>query len=178
MPHQVALLRAVNLGARNRIAMPLLRELVEGLGYADARTHLQSGNVVYRGDDDPQQAARRIEAALAEGAGLDVRVIVRTQKELAAVVERDPMAELATEPRRYFVAFLAEPAPKAALAELEPDGFLPERFSAREREIYVWLPGGMRRARLTQAFWERRLAVAVTLRNWNTVRDLAALMAG
>jgi uncharacterized protein (DUF1697 family) len=145
------------------------------LGYPDARTLLQSGNVVFTASGREARLARRIGDELSRRAGFDVGVLLRTRAELAAVVERDALGDVATNPSRRFVAFLERRPAAAALAELDPDGFMPERFSAHGREIVVWLPDGTQRARLTHAFWERQLAMMVTMRNWNTAGRLLAL---
>jgi uncharacterized protein (DUF1697 family) len=82
---------------------------------------------------------------------------------------------VATNPSRRFVAFLERAPDPGALAAIDPADCLPERFAAAGREIAIWLPDGMQRARLTHQFWERRLGLAATLRNWNTVGKLLAL---
>jgi uncharacterized protein (DUF1697 family) len=172
---QVGLLRAVNLGSRNRLGMADLRAAVEALGYGGVQTHLQSGNVVFATDEKPAAAADRIRAALAERAGLDVEVLVRTSRELATVVERDPLREHVTDPRRYLVAFLSARPDPARLRQLDAEAYAPERFHAAGREVYVWVPDGVHRARLTHAFLERKLGVVATARNWNTVEKLLEL---
>jgi uncharacterized protein (DUF1697 family) len=175
MARQVALLRGVNLGARNRIGMARLRELVEGLGYADVRTHLQSGNVVFSARVRPATAARRIAEQLA-AEGLPVDVLVRTAGELDEVVRADPLGDVASNPKRYLVIFLSAAADEGASAELDPGKYEPERFAVCGREVYTWFPDGVQSAKLSQAFWERRLGVRATARNWDTVvalRDMA-----
>jgi uncharacterized protein (DUF1697 family) len=175
MARLIALLRGINLARNKRLAMADLRDLMHGLGYEDARTLLQSGNVVFTASEAPATAARRIEERLARDAGLDVAVLVRTRDELAGVVARDPLREHVTDPRRYLVVFLSETPDPEALREIDPADFQPDRFHAHGDEIYVWHPDGIQNARLTHAFWERRLGVTATARNWNTVEKLLAL---
>jgi uncharacterized protein (DUF1697 family) len=175
MARLIALLRGVNLASRNRVAMADLRRLMGELGYEDARTLLQSGNVVFTADEEPDAAARRIERAIAAELGLDIGVLVRTRDELARVVERNPLRESATEGKWYMVVFLSAEPDRAALAAIDAAGFEPEVFAADGREIYVWFPAGVQKARLTHAFWEKRLGVTATARNWNTVEKLLAL---
>jgi uncharacterized protein (DUF1697 family) len=173
--HQVALLRGINLGRSKRIAMADLRALVEALGYEDVRTHLQSGNVVYKAPVPPAQAGNAIEGALGSKLGMDVRVLVRTDKDLASVVDRNPLADVATDPTRLLVTFLSgKPDPKR-LRALDPGDFEPDVFRAGDREIYVWCPNGVGKTMLGHAFWERYLGLTATARNWNTVTKLLAL---
>ncbi len=176
MTRQVALLRGINLGRHKRADMAYLRELVRDLGYDGVRTHLQSGNVVFtaRGTP-PEQAAKRIEDQLAHYLGLPVQVIVRTSDELAEVVERNPLREVASDPSRMLVTFLSAAPDPERLREVDPADFEPDLFRVRGREIYLWFPNGMRATHLTHSFWEKRLQVTATARNWNTVTKLLAL---
>jgi uncharacterized protein (DUF1697 family) len=168
----IGLLRGVNLAGRNRIGMADLRELVAGLGYENPRTLVQSGNVVFGSSDPPGAAAKRIEEALARDAGLAVPVLVRTRAEIAAVVKRNPLAEHATVPKFHHVVFLSGKADPKVVREIDAARYAPEMFEAHGREIYVWMPGGAQGAKLGHAFWEKRLKLTATARNWNTVTKL------
>lgn len=179
MARHVAFLRAVNLGSRNRIKMATLRELVESLGYEDVATHLQSGNVLFRSPGTtPAKAAKAIEDALAAQLDVTAPVIVRTRAELAAVVEANPLQDVATDPARHLVTFLsAKPDVKAraALAAIDAAAYEPDVFAVEAREIHAWFPDGVQRSKLTNAFWEKRLGVTGTARNWKTVTKLLEL---
>jgi uncharacterized protein (DUF1697 family) len=172
---QVALLRGVNLASRNRIAMADLRDLLAELGYEDVGTLLQSGNAMFATARRPERVATEIERAIADRFGLEIAVLVRTASELAGVVERNPFGTLASDPSRFLVTFLAGRPDPERLAGVDPAEYEPERFAVGEREIYVWHPNGLRDAKLGHAFWERRLGLTATGRNWNTVTKLLAL---
>ena len=175
---QVALLRGINVGGHKKIEMARLRQIVQALGFDDVRTHVQSGNVVFTTDTTPEQAAREMERQIAEELGLTVRVLVRTRDELARVVERNPLRDVASDPARFFVTFLSVEPDASRLREIDPAAFAPDTFAVGEREIYVWCPNGLRETRLTHAFWEKLLATTATARNWNTVTKLLALADG
>ncbi|GAB2672641.1 DUF1697 domain-containing protein [Saccharopolyspora gloriosae] len=172
---QVALLRGINLGKHNRIPMAGLRELLARLGFDEAGTHLQSGNAVFSADISAAESERVISAGIAEEFGLDVPVVVRTRDELAAVVAADPLAEIAAVPAQYLVIFLSARPDPAVLAELDPAAFAPDEVRFGEREVYVWCPEGVRNSRVPQSWWERRLGVRATARNWTTVTRLLEL---
>jgi uncharacterized protein (DUF1697 family) len=173
MPRQIALLRGVNLGPNRRVAMAALRELLSGHGHEDVRTLLQSGNVVLSSTLKPPRLERLLAEQIAEGFGFDVPVVVRTRDELAEVIERNPLAEVADDPKRLQVTFLsAEPDP-AAIAGLEDVALGGERFVVSGREIYAWHPDGLARSELAKQLAGRK--VAGTARNWNTVTKLLAL---
>jgi uncharacterized protein (DUF1697 family) len=173
-----ALLRAVNLVKHNRIAMADLRRIIGELGYGEVTTHLQSGNAVFTSELPPATLEREIAAALAQHAQLTCAVMVRTGPELATVVQRNPLGREPDNPSRYFVSFLAAEPAAAAVAEFARLDLGPEQAWVVRREAYLWIPQGAADTKLTGSFLEKRLGVAGTARNWNTVTRLVALTAG
>jgi uncharacterized protein (DUF1697 family) len=175
MARQVALLRGINVGAHKRIAMPALRELLSEAGFGEVQTYVQSGNVVLTSELDPAELERELERLIAEGFGFDVEVIVRTREQLSEVVQRNPLGEVATDPKRYQVSFLAaelEPERAEALAAAAVE---PERFIAHGRELYAWHPDGVARSKLWAKLAGSGLGVKATARNWTTVTTLLEL---
>jgi len=172
---QIAFLRGINVGRNKRIAMSALRSLVEELGYEDVRTHLQSGNVVFTTSASPGRAAKAMEDELAAKLGISVRVLVRTDKELAGVVDRNPLGDVATDPTRLLVTFLSGRPDPARLRGLDPADYGPDVYRVRDREVYVWCPNGLAASKLGHAFWEKRLELTATGRNWRTVTRLLEL---
>jgi uncharacterized protein (DUF1697 family) len=169
---QVVLLRGINLGPRNRVAMPALRELLAGAGFANVRTYVQSGNVVLETRRRPAAVARACEELIAAELGLDIAVVARTRDELAEVVRRDPLGDVADNPKRYQVSFLeSELDPQVAekLSGLAAGG---ERMQVIGREIYAWHPGGVARSKLWAGLAGKGLGVKATARNWTTVTTL------
>ena len=175
MPRQIALLRGINLGARNRVSMPELRELLSGLGHEDVKTLLQSGNVVLTSDETGEALEQALEAAIAEELGVESRVVVRTARELAGVVERDPFGEVADDPKRYQVSFLSAKPKAAVVRALEAADVAPEQVAVSGREIYAWHPEGIQRSPLAKLLTDEKLGVTATARNWNTVLKLLEL---
>ena len=175
MSVQIALLRGINLGPSRRVAMGDLRELLARHGYEDVRTHLQSGNVILSSDRAPAELERDLERLIGEELGVPAPVVVRTREELADVVARDPLADVADDPKRYQVSFLsAEPAAEV-VRELEAADVAPERIVVSGREIYVWHAGGIQRSPAAKLVTDARLGVTATARNWNTVTKLLEL---
>lgn len=167
----VVLLRGINLAAKRRVAMADLRAWLTDLGYADVRTLLQSGNVVLRSDKRPATVRKEVEAALLEGAGFTVDCVLRTARELRAIVDADPLGDVVTDPSRYLVAFLDVPG---RWPTVDPAAFEPERVHLAGREAYFWVPGGIQKSKILAAFPARKGEVA-TVRNWNTVTKLLAM---
>jgi uncharacterized protein (DUF1697 family) len=171
MARMIALLRGINLAKSHRVAMADLRELLEGMGYENVRTHLQSGNVILDSPDKAGDVERKMAKALEDRFGFAIPVMVRTAKQLEKVVAADPLGELATEPKLYLVAF-CDGAPKLP----DVDGG-DERFVVRGQEIYMWCPNGFNDSRLRKAFTDKALGVTTTTRNWRTLTKLTDLAA-
>jgi uncharacterized protein (DUF1697 family) len=172
---QIVLLRGINLGPRNRIAMPRLRSVLEAAGFADVATYVQSGNVVLTTRKKPDRVAEECARLIETELGLDIAVVVRTRDELAEVVRRNPLGEIADDPKRYQVSFLeSEPDPKAVekVSALAVDG---ERMEVIGREIYAWHPDGVARSKLWAGLAGKGLGVKATARNWTTVTALLAM---
>jgi uncharacterized protein (DUF1697 family) len=175
MPSRIVLLRGINLGSTNRIAMPALREALADAGFDDVRTYLQSGNVVLASRAAPKTVARRCEEVIAERFGLEIAVVARTRDELAEVVKRNPLGDVATDPKRYQVSFLSAKPAAEVVRKLEELAAGDERFVADGRELYAWHPAGVARSKLWAALAGRGLGVAATARNWTTVTKLLEL---
>jgi uncharacterized protein (DUF1697 family) len=171
----VVLLRGINLGSRNRISMPELREALEDAGFKDVRTHLQSGNVVLTSSAKPQSVATKCKKVISERFGLDIPVVVRSRAELAAVVRRNPLKKVATDPKRYQVSFLSAKLSAKAVRELEATAEESERFVAIGREVYAWHPKTIARSKLWTKLAGKGLGVTATARNWATVEALLEL---
>jgi uncharacterized protein (DUF1697 family) len=180
MPTHVALLRGINVGGRGMVSMADVRDLFESLGFAGARTLLQSGNVVFDAGRGKSPAAleRLLEAETAKRCGVAAAYFVRTAAEWDKVVARNPFpAEAKDDPGRLVVTLLKE-APRADDVEaLRTANRGREVIRADARHLYVTYPDGMGRSKLTNAVIERVLGTRATARNWNTVLKLAAACA-
>jgi uncharacterized protein (DUF1697 family) len=171
----VALLRGVNVGTHNRVAMIDLRRVMTGLGFQDVRTYLQSGNIVFAGPDAPNESVERaIGERITAELGMSVAVLVRTGGEMRDVVARNPLPT--DDPARLVVLFLSAPPDPARVAEIAPERYAPERFAVLPGRIYLYCANGILESELTKVFSDRRLGCAVTARNWNTVAKVAELL--
>jgi uncharacterized protein (DUF1697 family) len=173
----VALLRGINLGARNKIAMGDLRAMFETLDARDVRTYVQSGNVVFVSDAKAADLPDAIERAIARAAGLDVEVLVRTRAQLDRVVKGNPFADGA-ELKALHVTFLDARPAKARVDALDPERYPPDTFRVAGQEVYLHCPNGYGPSKLSNAYFEKQLGVAATTRNWRTVTTLAAMASG
>jgi len=172
---KIVLLRGINLGARNRISMPKLRALLTDAGFDDVRTYLQSGNVVLSSRASADSVARTCERLITDALGLDIDAVGRTRTELAKVVRRNPLAKVATDPKRYQVSFLSGKIDAKVARTLRELAAPQEQLVISGREVYAWHPAGVARSKLWTRLAGRDLGVTATARNWTTVTSLLAL---
>jgi uncharacterized protein (DUF1697 family) len=169
----VALLRGINLGARNKVSMAALKELFADLGAEDVETYVQSGNVLFRSSGARDDLARAVENEIEKRLGLRVTVLLRTDAELAKLVADNPFAEDERDPVKLHVTFLAERPDRARAAALDEEQFAPDRFRVAGDVVYLHTPDGYGRSKLSNAYFEKQLGVRATSRNWRTVTTLA-----
>ena len=170
----VVLLRAVNLGARNKVPMAQLRSLLEDeAGYSDVRTYIASGNVLLDGPRGKAAVAGKLESLIADTFGVATTAILRTPQALAKTVESHPFDDAS----ETHVVFLAGRPKAAAIARLEAAAGGADHAVLGGSEVYLRLPRGVHGSRLSIARIETLLGVPATLRNWRTVTKLAELAA-
>lgn len=181
----IVLLRGVNLGNHNKIAMPALSATLEAHGCTDVRTYLQSGNVVFEASARREGAiVAKVTAALVDGHGIDCPVVVRTPEQWAEIIAASPFASRieagagGADRKAVHVTFLDAPPPADALADVDPAWHAPDELVVVGREVHLWCPSGYGRTKLTPAYLERRTGRVATDRTWNTVLALAELAAG
>jgi uncharacterized protein (DUF1697 family) len=171
----IAFLRGINVGRAKRIAMADLRVLVEGLGYTDVRSVLNSGNVLFRAPGTTaQEVAGAIEEALVLKLGVAARVFVLDHHDLNAVVAGNPLLGVATDYARLFVFLLGAAAQRDKLAALGSQDWGSEQLALGERAVYVWCPEGVLDSAAANSLG-KLLGDGCTSRNWNTVLKLHTL---
>jgi len=174
----VALLRGINVGGHKQVAMADLRDLLTQVGFVDARSLLQSGNLVFRSDAGTGvRLERLLEAEAEKRLGLRTDFLVRTAEEWKAVVARNPFPDEAErDPAHLLVVFLKDAPDGKNVEALQAVITGPEIVRAHGRQAYIVYPSGIGRSRLTSTLIEKKLDTRGTGRNWNTVLKLGALV--
>ena len=175
MARHIVLLRGVNVGSHNRVAMPKLRDALADAGYDDVATYLQSGNVLLSSGRRPDDVAGDVAQLIAAEFGLDIAVVVRTHAQLARVVALDPLGKVAKDPKRYQVSFLSARPSADVIRRIEASTAANKRVVVDGREIYAWHPETIARSRLWALLAGQKLGVTATARNWTTVQKLLEL---
>ena len=179
VPWRIALLRGVNVGGNKKVSMSDLRTMIADLRFADARTLLQSGNLVFRADarKTTDQLERLLESETPERLGLSADFMVRTPEDWSAVVAGNPFEEEARrDPGHLLVLFMKDAPGPSKVKALQSAIVGREVVQAKGRHAYFVYPDGVGRSRLTHALIEKTLGVRGTARNWNTVMKLGALV--
>ena len=172
----VALLRGINVGKNKRVAMADLRAVIESLGYADARTLLNSGNAVFSaGRALKKTAAEELRAALEKRTGVSSRFTLRSATQLRDIVTANPLLDVAKDHTRLFTAFVTDPDDLAKVRPLLKQSWKPEEIALGPGVAYIWCPNGLLESKASETV-TKVLGDGVTVRNWATVMKLAQLL--
>ena len=176
MPNFVALLRGINVGTAKRVSMAELRKTLEGLGYEDVATLLNSGNVVFKADRaSPAKLAAAIRSAIEKRFGIAVPVIVKSASEFSRVVEGDPFIGKDVNHSLVLVAFAQDAKGLSSLKEIAPLATSPDTFVMKESAAYLHVPRGSMKSKAAVALLGKPGRTATT-RNWATTLKLKALL--
>ncbi len=172
----VAFLRGLNVGGKNRIKMPELIAAFMAAGCEDVGTFIQSGNVLFRASAQTvKRVPQLVSGHLSQEFDINSPVVMRSAKALEGVVSRNPFLKPEVSTQALHVAFLAEVPQKQDAAALDPNRSPPDVFECVGQEVYLHCPNGLARSKLTNAWFDSRLKTVSTVRNWNTVLELAQL---
>jgi len=153
--------------------MAELRDLCPRLGFTQVETYLQSGNLIVSTPSGDEEVRTRLVQGICDAFGYtDVSVLVRTAEQLNAVVRGNPFLGGDRDITKLHATFLARRPEPDALGHVDADRFLPDEFSLQSAVVYVHCPNGYGRTKLHNKFFERKLGMQATTRNWKTVLAL------
>jgi uncharacterized protein (DUF1697 family) len=165
------MLRGINVSGQKKIRMADLRHLYESLGLNNVQSYLQSGNVVFDSEEqDTVKLRDSIEAQIESNYGFSVPVLIRTLDDFERVIENHPFAE--EEAIRVLVTFLYELPEKSNWEALSHHKDKVDQFALGEQEIFLFCPGGYGKTKLSNTFFEKKLDMVATTRNWKSVNAL------
>ena len=172
----IALLRAVNVGGNKPIAMAELRNLLTELGFEQARSVLQSGNLVFKSKEQTGiDLEGLLEKEAAQRLDLHTDFFVRTQEAWKQIIANNPFPDEAQHNPAHLVVMFLKRAPSLQEVEALQAAIIgPELVAVQGRQAYIVYPAGIGRSRLTNAIVEKKLGTRGTSRNWNTVLKLEA----
>jgi uncharacterized protein (DUF1697 family) len=171
----VALLRGINVSGHRLIKMAELQRMCEALGLGRVRTYIQSGNVLFESDEEREALRRRMEAQIEETFGFDVPVVLRTVDEMERIIADCPFAPAEGDGKSLHVALLADAPPQEGIDRLAAVDTGSDEYRVIGREVYLRYRQPSHKSKLTGALLEKKLGVAATARNWQTMTKLTAL---
>lgn len=172
MKTHIALLRGINVSGHKKIKMAELRDALSVLDIQHVRTYIQSGNILFESNRD-ENWALKIKEIIAEKFGFDVPVILLEESDLTNAIANSPFQKPAeTVPNRVFCSFMYDLPNQEDINAIEDMNFSPEEFLIKGKVLHFYSPEGMGKSKLSNNFFERKLKVNITARNWKTVHKL------
>jgi uncharacterized protein (DUF1697 family) len=170
----VSMIRGINVGSK-RIKMDDLKEMYKLLGFLEVKTYIQSGNVIFKSPKtDSDDLIKKIKDKILEVFGYDVEIIIRTRTELEKVIENNPFKDDDIE--HIYVTFLSKTPSESDFNILKQDMVeqmkILDKYSYDNKEIFLYLPEGYGRTKLNNNYFENKLDLSATTRNWKTVNKL------
>ena len=162
----------------NSLKMTELASLYRDLGFIDPETYIQSGNVIFAADKKikVQDIARSVEAAIHKEFGYDIPVMIRTITEMGSILSSNPfLTEVNFDPAKMAVIFLHETPSESQIEKVADVDYPPDKFRIIGNEIYTYCPDGFGRTKIYTNFFEKKMKVTGTARNWKTITALLNL---
>ncbi len=175
MNKKVAILRGINVGGNRKILMADLKLLFEELGFSNIITYIQSGNVLFNSNTENELLADQIEQAITANFGFDVPVIVRSAIELKKAIDTNPFYDADADVNKLHLSFLKEKPTAENLQHTVSYNYEPDKFVIDGKEVFIFCENKYHESKLTNLFFEKKLKVGATTRNWKTVLKLMVL---
>lgn len=173
----VALLRGINVGGKHIVPMKMLAEMFASAGCDQVRTFIQSGNVVFAASPAvTQKIAQHIGDEIRKRLGHDAPVVVRSAEQFAQVIKNNPFSTRKDYSNFSHVLFCAGKLSPGNVNLLDPQRSPGDEIVCRGQEIYLWLPNGAGKTKLTNAYFDAKLKTICTQRNWRTVVKLGEML--
>lgn len=176
MQRKIAILRGINVGGKKKILMSDLKGMFEALEFSNVVTYIQSGNVIFDSKESAHtKLAEQIRDAIKNKFGFEVPVVIRTVKELKQATESNPYYTSDSDINKLHLTFLNESPSEENIKETERYDYAPDLFTIKDKDVFIYCEGKYHQSKLSNAFFEKKLKVEATTRNWKTVLKLVAL---
>jgi uncharacterized protein (DUF1697 family) len=180
MLHYISFLRGVNMTGHNSVKMADLTLLFKDMGYADALTYIQSGNVIFNHADETAvpEIALKIEKAILDRFNYNVPVMIRTVEEIRTLLSVNPFIGIENfEASKMAVIFLYKKATEDQIQKVADIDYPPDKFKIIGSEIFIYCPNGFGKTRFYTNFFEKKMGVIGTARNWKTITTVLTIAA-
>jgi uncharacterized protein (DUF1697 family) len=174
----VSFLRGVNMTGHNSIKMTELALLFYDMGFSDAETYIQSGNVIFRTAENftNHETAKKIEKSILDRFSFKVPVMIRTVEDLKKILIDNPLLDEENfDPSKMAVMFLHEIATAEQIQKVAGIDYPPDKFKIIGSEIFIYCPNGFGKTKLYTNFFEKKMGVTGTARNWKTITTILSI---
>ena len=177
MHRRIAILRGINVGGKRKILMADLKLMFEKMNFSNVSTYIQSGNVLFnlKKKVGNSELAQKIEAEIKKEFGFEVPVIVRTSKEIEAAINQNPFYKEGSDVVHLHLTFLNEEPTEENQEKTESYKYEPDKFEIKGKDIFIYCEGKYHQSKLNNNFFEKKLKVNATTRNWKTILKLHEL---
>lgn len=175
MSTYIAILRGINVSGKNKILMLDLKAIFESMDFKNVKTYIQSGNVIFDAKS-AKNLSDLIKDKINQKYSFNVPVIIRTVAEIDAILIQNPfLKQKNIELDKLHITFLAEQPTKENLDKINALQFEKDEFKVIGNEVYLHCPNGYGNTKLSNTFFENKLKVTATTRNWKTVNEILKL---
>jgi len=177
MNRRIAILRGINVGGKRKILMADLKSMFEKMKFLNISTYIQSGNVIFDLEKkfDNRDLGQKIEKEIEKEFGFEVPVIVRTPKEISTAINQNPFYKDETDIANLHLTFLNTEPIEENQKKTETYNYKPDKFKIEGKDVFIYCEGKYYKSKLTNNFFEKKLKVDATTRNWKTVLKLQEL---
>ena len=175
MNKKIAILRGINVGGKRKILMADLKALCQKLGWINVVTYIQSGNLIFDSEKQNSQLENTLEKAISSRYGFDVPVIIRNADELQTSIGNNSFSDGDTDITKLHLTFLKEKPSGENVEKIKTYNYEPDKFEIEEKHVFIYCAGKYHQTKLTNNFFENKLKVGATTRNWKTVLKLQEL---
>lgn len=178
MKSYIAILRGINVSGKNLIKMEALKDVLAGLKLTDIKTYIQSGNIGFKANKQSEERiSETISKAIKKQWQYDVPVIVFEKSYLESVIKNNPFIKRkGLDPAFLHVTFLNSYPDPELVKSLDVNAFKPDECIYGDKAFYLYIPGGYGHTKFNNTFFEKKLKVNATTRNWKTVTVLTELV--
>lgn len=176
MTTYLSILRGINVSGQKMIKMPDLKALYENMGFKNVSTYIQSGNVIFENKED-NELSKKIEKKIFEKYDFHVPIIIRSTKEIETTINENTFLKKKNiELDKLHVTFLEDIPLKENIEKIKDVKFEPDRFYISGKTVYLYCPNGYGKTKLNNTFFENKLKVNATTRNWKTINEVFKIM--
>ncbi len=177
MQTYISILRGINVSGHKTNKMEALRKMYEDLNFKNVRTYIQSGNVVFEDKKTKSpELEKKISKKIVEAFGFEVPVIVKESEEWQTVLKNNPFLKKRKEDiTKLHVTFLSQEPEQAIIEKIKEGNYAADEFIILGKCIYLFCPNGYGNTKLNNTFFENKLKVSATTRNWKTTNELASI---